>query len=164
MADPEKTAKVTKWPTPTSVIEVQQFLGLTNYYRRFIEDFATKAKPLHQLTEKQTTFEWTPQCQVAFDHLKRCLTSAPILALPDWSKPFVVDTDASDTGIGAVLSQVDENGVEHVICYASRLFSKAERNYCVTRKELLAVVTFLEHFKQYLLGHSFTVRCTHMVA
>ena len=159
--DPEKTAKITQWPTPTSASKVQQFLGLANYYRRFIQDFATRAKPLHQLTEKRTKFEWTPQCQEAFDHLKRCLTSTPILALPDWSKPFVVDTDASDTGIGAVLSQLDDKGVEHVVCYASRLLSKAERNYCVTRKELLAVVTFLEHFRQYLLGHSFTVRTDH---
>jgi len=146
--DPDKTTKVAQWPMSTSAVEVQQFLGLANYYRRFIQDFATKAKPLHQLTEKRSQFEWSSQCQEAFDHLKRCLTSAPILVLPDWSKPFIVDTDASDSGIGAVLSQLDDNRIEYVVCYASRLLSKAERNYCVTRKELLAVVTFLEHFRQ----------------
>ena len=140
---------------------MQQFLGLANYYRRFIQDFATKAKPLHQLTEKRSQFEWSSQYQEAFEHLKRCLTSAPILVLPDWSKPFIVDTDASDSGIGVVLSQLDDNGVESVVCYASRFLSKAERNYCVTCKELLAVVTFLEYFRQYLLGHCFTVRTDH---
>ena len=95
------------------------------------------------------------------DHLKGCLTSFPILVLPDWSKPFIVDTNASDSGIGAVLSHLDDDGVEHVVYYASRLLSKAEHNYCVTRKELLAVVTLLEHFRQYLLGHCFTVHTDH---
>ena len=159
--DPDKTSKVAQWPTPSSALEVQQFLGLANYYRRFIRDFAMRAKPLHQLTEKRSKFIWTQQCQEAFEHLKHCLTSSPILALPDWSQPFVVDTDASDAGIGAVLSQVDTTGTEHVVCYASRLLSKSERNYCVTRKELLAVVTFIQHFRQYLLGRVFTVHTNH---
>ena len=144
--DPDKTSKVAQWPTPSSAFEVQQFLGLANYYRWFIRDFAMRAKPLHQLTEKRSKFIWTQQCQEAFEQLKHCLTSSPILALPDWSRPFVVDTDASDAGIGAVLSQVDTTGTEHVVCYASRLLSKSERNYCVTRKELLAIVTFIQHF------------------
>ena len=81
--------------------------------------------------------------------------------MPNWSQPFVIDTDASDTGIGAVLSQVDAEGVEHVVAYASRILTKAERNYCVTRKELLAVVTFLQHFRQYLLGRLFTIHTDH---
>jgi len=90
--------------------------------------------------------------------LKTCLTSAPILALPDCSSPFILDTDGSDTGIGAVLSQIYQDGSEHVIiAYASRTLNKAERNYCVTRKELLTVVTFMEHFRQYLVGRNFTV-------
>ena len=159
--DPEKTSKVLHWPVPTSAVEVQQFLGLANYYRRFIRDFAAKAKPLHRLTEKRLPFKWTAECQKSFDDLKRCLTSAPTLTMPSWSKPFIIDTDASDTGIGAVLSQVDENGFEHVVYYASRILTKAERNYCVTHKELLAVVAFLQHFRQYLLGRSFTVHTDH---
>ena len=81
--------------------------------------------------------------------------------MPDWTKPFIVDTDASETGIGAVLSQCDSNGNEHVIVYASRLLTKPERNYCVTRKELLAVVTFLSHFRHYLIGVPFTIRTDH---
>ena len=159
--DPEKTVKVKDWPTPTSRQETQQFLGLANYYRRFIKDFATIAKPLHKLTEKKQSFKWTYECQQAFAQLKHLLTTAPILALPDWSRPFIVDTDASDSGIGAVLSQTNEKGEEHVISYASRLLTKTERNYCVTRKELLAVVTFLHHFRQYLIGTNFVVRTDH---
>ena len=159
--DPSKTAKVKQWPTPNTAQETQQFLGLANYYRRFIKNFATIAKPLHQLTERKSSFKWTDQCQEAFLELKQRLTSAPLLALPDWSKPFIVDTDASDTGIGAVLSQEHANGEEHVISYASRLLTKPERNYCVTRKELLAVVAFLHHFRQYLLGAKFIIRTDH---
>jgi len=126
-----------------------------------VKDFASIAKPLHQLTEKKSSFCWNDECQVAFDHLKQCLTSAPTLVMPNWSSPFTIDTDASDTGVGAVLSQTDDEGTEHVIAYASRLLSKTERNYCTTRKELLAVITFLSHFRQYLLGRHFTVRTDH---
>lgn len=158
--DPQKTEKVKQWQTPQSVKEVQQFLGLASYYRRFIKNFASVAAPLHKLTEKHTIFRWTPCCQEAFDNLKSRLTSAPILALPDWSKPFVLDTDASDTGVGAVLSQVHE-GNEFVVAYGSRTLTKSERNYCATKKELLAVVVFLEHFRPYLLGKPFTIRTDH---
>ena len=137
--------------TGKSAQEVQQFLGLANYYRRFISDFATIAKPLHQLTE----------CQEAFDHLRRRLTTAPVLAFPDYSKPFILDTDASDTGIGAVLSQLDDDGRECVIAYGSRLLTKAERRYCVTCRELLAVVVFTSHFRPHLLNRHFKLRTDH---
>ena len=94
-----------------------------------------------------------------FNLLKTQLTSAPTLTLPDWSCPFILDTDTSDTGIGAVLSQLQEDRSECVVAYASRVLSKQERNYCVIRRELLAVASFLQHFKQYLLGKPFTI-CT----
>ena len=158
--DPSKTLKVKEWPKPTSVQEVQQFLGLTNYYRHFVKDFAAVARPLYSLTEKKTPFKWTEQCEDAFATLKIHLTSAPTLALPDWSRQFIVDMDTSDTGIGAVLSQIHADGAEHVICYASRTITKSERN-CATRKELLAVVYFLQHFRQYLLSGPFTLRTDH---
>ena len=144
--DSSKTDKVKKWPTPTSQREVKQFLGFVSYYRRFIKDFATIAKPLHRLTEKNVQFKWTSQCQTAFDHLKQCLTTAPVLAFPDFNEVFILDTDASDAGIGAVLSQLDDDNKEHVIAYASRTLSKPERRYCVTFKELLSVITFIHYF------------------
>ena len=141
--DPKKTEKVAKWPVPTSKKEVQQFLGLANYYRRFVKNLASIAKPLHRLTERAAKFEWTSDCQLAFDSLRQGLVTAPVLAFPDFTRPFILDTDASDTGTGAVLSQSMEDGCEHVIAYASQVLTKPERHYCVTRRELLAVVTFV---------------------
>lgn len=159
--DPRKTAKVAEWPKPTNKKEVQQFLGLANYYRRFVKDFSSIAKPLHRLTEKTAKFEWTTECQAAFEDLRHRLVTAPVLAFPDYSRPFLLDTDASGTGIGAVLSQVQEDGTERVIAYASRVLTRPERNYCVTRRELLAVVTFVQHFRPYLLGRQFLLRTDH---
>ena len=155
--DPTTIEKFANWPVPTSKREVQQFLGLANYYRRFVEHFAKIDKPLHQLTEKTVKFEWDADCQASFEHLRQKLVSAPILAFPDLQKPFILDTDASDAEIGAVLSQIDENGKERVISYASKGLTKPELRYCVTRKELLAVVTFVQHFRPYLLGRRFTM-------
>ena len=119
--DPDKTDTVNLWLIPQSAKEVQQFLGLTNYYRRFIKDFASLAKPPHRLTKKGRVFTWTPESDLGFNALKQKLTSAPILALPNWSKPFLLDTDVSETAIGAVLSQVHNDGSEYMIAYASRL-------------------------------------------
>ena len=140
---------------------MQQFLGLANHYRKFVKNFAAIAKPLHRLTEKNTDFKWTVECQHAFDALRACLISPPVLSYPDYSRRFVLDTDASDIGIGAVLSQVDATGSEVVIAYASRTLSRPEQRYCVTRKELLAAVEFFHHFRQYLLGREFTLRTDH---
>ena len=153
--DPNKTNVVASWPTPTCCKDVQKFLGLANYYRRFVPRFAAIAKPLHRLTEKTAKFKWSHQCEQAFKELKQRLTSAPILTLPDFSKQFVLDTDASDVGIGGVLSQKKADGSECVIGYASRVLSKPEQRYCVTRKELLAAVSFIKHFRPYLLGKQF---------
>eukprot|EP00731_Ephydatia_muelleri_P028964 Em0020g608a len=160
-ADPSKTAVVAGWPPPQSKREMQQFLGLANYYRKFVKNFAAIAKPLHRLTEKNTDFKWTVECQHAFDVLRACLSSPPVLSYPDYSRRFVLDTDASDIGIGAVLSQEDATGSEVVIAYASRTLSRPEQRYCVTRKELLAAVEFIHHFRQYLLGREFTLRTDH---
>ena len=159
--DPAKTSKVATWPEPTSVREVRQFLGLASYYRRFVKGFATVAKPLHQLTENAKDFRWTPDCQTAFETLRRLLVTAPVLAFPDFHKPFILDTDASNTSIGAVLSQTDDEGKERFVAYASRVLTKSERRYCVTRRELLAVVTYIRHFRPYLLGKHFTLRTDH---
>ena len=163
-SQPEKTQAVQRWPVPQSQAEVSQFLGLASYYRRFVKNFAQIAAPLHRLTEKHRQFQWTPECQKSFNALKVALVNAPVLAFPDVSpeaEPFILDTDASETGIGAVLSQRGADGLEHVIAYASRSLTKCERNYCTTRKEMLALVHFVKYFKHYLLGKHFVVRTDH---
>ena len=158
--DPAKIETVRSWPAPTCVAEVRSFVGLASYYRRFIAGFAAIAQPLHKLTEKNSTFQWDTACQEAFDTLKQKLITAPILAYPDPAKQFVLDTDASDQGIGAVLSQV-HGEQERVVAYASRSLSRSERNYATTRKELLAVVAFTHHFRHFLLGQEFLLRTDH---
>ena len=101
--------------------------------------------------QKQASFSWTDECQQAFDILKQKLTSSPVLTYPDPSRKFILDTDASDTGIGATLSQVDDQGREQVIAYASSSLSKSQRRYGTTRREMYAVVFFVQYFKHYLL-------------
>ena len=128
---------------------------------RFVKNFAAIAGPLQRLTEKNSNFEWTIECQHAFDKLGACLVSSPVLSYPDYSRRFVLDMDASDTGIGAVLSQMKDDGSEVVNAYTSRSMSRPERRYCVTWKELLAVVGFVHHFRHYLLGREFTLRTDH---
>ncbi|KAL5509240.1 hypothetical protein EMCRGX_G004577 [Ephydatia muelleri] len=137
--DPGKIDAVRKWAVPRTVQEVQRFLGLVGYYRKFVSNFAATAKPLYRLTERGREFIWTTECEAAFLKLKSRLVSAPILAFPDFTKMFILDTDASQSGVGAVLSQLHD-GQERVVAYASRVLSKAERQYSVTRKELLAVI------------------------
>ena len=158
--DPDKVEAVANWPTPVKLREVRGFLGLCGYYRRFVRQFSDIAAPLHAMTKKNRVFEWTADCQKAFNMLKTCLVSSPVLSLPRDGGGYILDTDASEHGIGAVLSQV-QDGEERVLAYASRLFSDAEKNYCVTRKELLAVTYYLRHFRQYLLGWPFTIRTDH---
>ena len=151
---------VQEWPTPKSVKAVRSFLGLTGYYRRFVEGYARIAAPLIALTEKGATFHWMDVEQVAFEALKEKLTTAPILGYPTAEDKFILDTDASKCSIGAVLSQI-QDGREVVIAYGSQRMSKSERNYCVTRQELLAIVWFSEHFKHYLVGRKFLLRTDH---
>ena len=158
--NPQLVAAVKEWKEPCSVKQVQQFLGLCNYYRRFVYRFSEIAAPLTHLTEKKTAFQWTSDCQTAFDELKEALCEAPILAYPSSVGQFIVDTDASNIGIGGVLSQV-QNGKERAIWYASKKLSRAQRRYCVTRRELLAVVVFLQEFRHYLLGQEFLLRTDH---
>ena len=158
--DPEKISAVVDWPEPRNLREVRSFLGLCIYYRRFVKDFAEIASPLHALSRKGVTFDWTHDCRVAFQQLKKALTSSPNLPMPSGNGTFILDTDASNLAIGSVLSE-RVNGEERVVTYANRNLSKAEVNYCVTLKELLAVVYFTKCFKHYLLGRRFTIRTDH---
>ena len=139
------TKKVANWPVPTTAKDVQQFLGFTGYYKRFVKDFAQISQPLYLLTERKTPFRRTKECDSAFKELWHCLVTAPIIANPDFSGPFILDTDANDTRIGTVLSQQDHMGKERDITYASCVLSKPKRKYCVTRWELLAVVHSSDH-------------------
>ena len=118
----------------------EPFLGLAGYYRRFIQSFSSIATPLTRLTRKGKRFKWNDACQEAFENLKEKLITAPVLSYPDRDSVFVLDTDASDTGIRAVLSQI-KNGEEKVISYASKTLSRSQEKYCKTYKELLAVVS-----------------------
>ncbi len=159
--DPAKVAEVMNWPVPEKLRDVRAFLGLCSYYRKFIRNFSCVAAPLFALTKKGHNFEWNKECQAAFGQLKTLLTTVPVLALPREDGKYILDCDASDLGIGAVLSQ-EMDGEEHVIAYGSRLLSNAEYRYCVTRKELLAVVYFTKYYRQYLLGKQFTLRTDHV--
>ena len=159
--DPEKVQVIREWPTPRCLKEVQSFLGLTSYYRRYVKGYCGVARPLQMLTEKNRAFNWTDQCEEAFNKLKECLMSAPILSFPDPDGGmFCLDTDASGYGMGTVLFQ-QQKGHEVVIAHASTSLKRAERNYCVTRRELLAVITFVKHFTPYLYGRKFIVRTDH---
>ena len=161
--DPEKIEAVKSWETPKTVTDIRSFLGFANYYRRFIKSFAHIASPLTALTQKNVIFEWSDECELAFQCLKQKLVEAPVLAYPtqESNSKYILDTDASLVGIGGVLSQT-QNGVERVIAYASQTLSKSERNYCTTYRELLAVVRFVKHFRHYLLGENlFLIRTDH---
>lgn len=155
--DESKVSAIKDWPVPHTQKQVRSFLGLTGYYRKFIKGYADIARPLHKLCEKRTRFSWTESCTNAFNKLKESLITAPILAYPQPDCEFILDTDSSDQATGAVLSQII-GGKEHVIAYMSKTMNRHERQYCITRKELLAVIKALKHFHHYLYGRKFLLR------
>lgn len=163
--DPDKTAAVQNWPVPETVTQVRSFLNFAGYYRRFIPGFSRVAAPITALLQgtagvKKAAVQWSPKCQQAFDELKQALLQAPVLAYADFNLPFLLYTDASLEGLGAVLSQV-QGGRERVIAYASRSLKPHERNdqnYSSFKLELLALFwAITEKFKHYLWGSAFTV-------
>ena len=155
--DPKKVEVVENWPVPKTVKGVRSFLGFCNYYRRFVKDFAGIASPLSSLTKKKVPFIWNDECQIAFDRLRKELITAPVLEFPDYTGTFILDTDASNTSLGAVLSNVI-NGEERPLVYASRVLSKTETNYSTTKREALAVVQAVKWFKPYIWGVKFILR------
>lgn len=158
--DPSKIRAVKEFPVPRCTRDVRSFLGLANYYRRFIRNFATIASPLNQLTHKNTRFNWTAACDNAFHELKSSLISAPILAYPDFSLPFELHTDASSTGIGYALCQT-QAGLNRAIAYGGRDLNAAERNYSTTEREALAIVEAIKKFRNYLYDRKFTIYTDH---
>lgn len=166
--DPSKISAIKEWPLPNNVSELRSFLGFCNYYRKFIKDFACMTGKMEEVLKQSSQLSnnknpdlvWNAEGKSAFQELKICLCSAPCLTYPNKQCQFILDTDASFETIGCVLSQV-QNGDEKVIAYGSRKLTKSEKQYCVTRKELLAVYYFVLHFKQYLLGRRFIIRTDH---
>ena len=158
--DEGKIKTILTWPTPQNVTELRAWLGLIGYYRRWIHQMGSKARPLFDLLKKRQPFEWGVPQEESFQLLKQCLTSPPVLALPMDEGKYVLDTDCSDFATGAVLQQ-EQNGELRVIAYASRVLNGAERNYSTTRKETTAAVYGLKQFRQYLLGRRFTLRTDH---
>ena len=138
--NPKKVTAVEQFPTPLDVKTLRSFLGLASYYRKFVPHFAKVAGPLHALTKKDVPFLWTQKYQTAFSELKKLLTSTPLLAFPDFTKPFVLETDASGAGLGAVLAQKQDDDSIRPIAYASISLQRHERNYGITELEGLGVV------------------------
>ncbi|OJT10654.1 Transposon Tf2-12 polyprotein [Trametes pubescens] len=153
--DPKKLNTVIDWPMPGSVKEVQSFLGFTNFYRRFIQNYARIALPLNRLTTKAAKgapFEWTPEANAAFEALRDAVLSAPVLRHFDPSCPSTLSTDASDFAIAGVLHQPDDQGLLHPVAFFSRKLTPAEINYEVYDKELLAIVESFRTFRAWLIG------------
>lgn len=150
--DPKKVSAVQQWPYPTTLKQLRGFLGLAGYYRRFIKSFGELARPLTDLTKKNA-FHWSEEAAIAFDKLKAALTSAPVLALPDFSREFVIETDASSKGMGAVLMQ---NG--HPLAFISKALSIKQQALSVYEKELLAILMAVKHWHHYLIPKKFLIR------
>lgn len=155
--NPDKTSSLKSRPIPKNAKQVKSFMGVCGYYRRFVNNFAEISRPLIDLTKKNTRFVWSQRCQEAYDKLIELLTSPPILTYPDYNKSFIVTTDASRTGIGAVLSQ-EQDGIEKPIAYYSRKLNKAETNYPIYDLEGLAIKTALNKWRLYLYGYKVTIR------
>lgn len=158
--DTRKVECVNNYPTPKNTKDIKSFLGLVGYYRKFIQNFSKMAKPLTELLKQGQPFIWTDLCQEAFIFFKDVLTKEPLLQHPDFNKPFVITTDASNIAIGAVLSQ-GKIGSDLPISYASRTLNKAEKNYNTTEKELLAIVWATKQFRPYLYGRKFIIVTDH---
>jgi len=151
--DPIKVAGVAEWPEPTNKKEVQSFLGFTNFYRRFIQDFSRHARPLFDLTKNDAKWHWGTDKQSAFDDLKRSVTTAPVLISPDPTKPFHIEADSSDFATGAVLSQVTPTDEKwHPVAFFSKSLSPVERNYEIHDKEMLAIIRSLQEWRHFVEG------------
>lgn len=158
--DADKVSAVTQFPTPTNVKAIRRFVGLSAWYKRFIPNFSERIAPLTNLTKKNKKFVWDEATERSFLDLKQCLVTSPILTCPDFSRPFILQTDASQQALGAVLAQEFDEG-ERVIAYASRTLNHSEAKFCATELECLAVLWAIKKFRGYLEGAKFTVVTDH---
>ena len=160
--DKKKLEAIEKWKPPTSVKGIRSFTGFANFYRKFIPSFSNIVAPLNLLTRKGKPWKWTPLQQAAFDKLK-LIFSAPVLQIPDVTRPFSITTNASLLAARAILLQANSNQDLHPCAYFSRTFSPAQRNYDIYNRELLAVILALEEWHQYLQGtqHPITIITDH---
>ena len=163
--DPDKVSAVLEKHAPRTTRQVRSFLGMVNYYGRFIKNLQGVAAPLHKISTKNAKFYWEREQEEAFQELKRLIASAPVMSYPRREGMFILDTDASDRAMGAVLSQMqaDEHGVmvEKPIAFASKKFDAREVKYCARRRELLAIIKMVKHFNVYLRGPTFLIRTDH---
>lgn len=160
LVDPEKIKAILEIPSPRNVSEVRRLVGMASWYRRFVPDFSTIIAPLTNLLRKNVRFIWTVQCQQAWEKIRDRLVSAPILCCPDFTQEFTIQTDASDFGLGAVLSQTID-GEERVICFLSKSLTPQERKFSTVEKECLAVLWSIEKLRPYVEGSHFTVITDH---
>jgi hypothetical protein len=159
--DPSKIEAVKDWATPQDLKQLQSFLGLCNYYRRFVRNYPTLASPLNDLTKKAIPFSWGESQDKVFKELKDKLMTAPILKSADMSQPFEIQTDGSQTGPGAVLQQRGDNRVTRPVAYMSHKLNVTEQNNPTHDRELLAIVQALKLWRPYLLGRHVTVLMDH---
>jgi len=153
-----KVTGVREWPTPENKTDVQAFLGFVNFYRRFIQDFSTKARPLFDLTRSEQVWTWSRKKQAAFEDLKTAVTTAPVLVSPQESDPFRIEADSSDFATGAVLSQQSTmDGKWHPVAFYSKSLSSVEWNYEIHDKEMLAIIHALEEWRHFLEGATHSV-------
>ena len=161
LPNPDKTKVIDNFPVPRTQKQVRSFLGIANYYRRFINGYSTIVSPLTKLLCKTVIFEWTEDCQKAFHRVKKELTNPPILAYPDMNQKFIVSTDASTSAVGFILSQVGQDGREHPISYGGRALRGSELKYAIPQLECLAIVEAVKVFHPYLHARPFTVVTDH---
>lgn len=159
--DPNKVSAMVNYPQPQKYTEVKRFIGLCSWYRRFIKNFSGLMSPINDLLKgrkKNQPIVWTTAAETSFTQIKQALVSAPILTSPDFSKPFIIQADASDVAIGGVLVQ-EVDGTERVIAYASRSLSRSERSWTILERELIAIIFCVEKFRGFVKGLHFKI-CT----
>lgn len=153
--DPDKISVITTWPTPTTLTQLRTFLGLTGFYRRFVRNYAALATPLTNLLRKEA-FQWSPEADAGFSHLKVVMTSTLVLITPDFNQPFQIECDASGFGLGAVLMEDS-----HPIEFESRKLKDHELHLSTYQKEMKAILHAIDKWRQYLLGSKFTILTDH---